>query len=74
MVNSGLVRYAQNISVGLHLLQADEPRDSSGHDVGPNPYELLLSALGACTSVTLRMYAERKQWPLQGVQLRLAHS
>ena len=74
MVNSGIVKYAQNISVGPHLLQADEPRDSGGNDVGPNPYELLLSALGACTSMTLCIYAERKQWPLQGVQVRLAHS
>jgi putative redox protein len=74
MVNTGLVRYAQNISVGPHLLQADEPRDSAGNDVGPNPYELLLSALGACTSMTLCMYAERKQWPLRGVQVRLRHS
>jgi uncharacterized OsmC-like protein len=74
MVNSELVRYAQNISVGPHLLQADEPRDSAGNDVGPNPYELLLSALGACTSMTLCMYAERKQWPLRGVQVRLTHS
>ncbi|HEX8892418.1 MAG TPA: OsmC family protein [Terriglobales bacterium] len=74
MVNSGLVRHVQNISVSPHLLQADEPRDCGGNDVGPNPYELLLSALGACTSMTLRMYAERKQWPLQGVQVRLAHS
>lgn len=61
MVNSGLVRYAQNISVGPHRLRADEPRDSGGNDLGPNPYELLLSALGACTSMTLRMYAEPKQ-------------
>ena len=74
MVNSGNARYAQNISVGPHLLQADEPRDSGGNDVGPNPYELLLSALGACTSMTLLMYAERKQWPLRGVQVRLVHS
>jgi len=74
MVNSGIVRYAQNISVGPHRLQVDEPRDSGGNDVGPDPYELLLSALGACTSMTLCMYAERKQWPLQGVQVRLAHS
>ena len=74
MVNSGIVRYAQNISVGPHVLQANEPRDSGGNDIGPNPYELLLSALGACTGMTLCMYAERKRWSLQGVQVRLAHS
>jgi uncharacterized OsmC-like protein len=74
VVTAGPSKYAQNISVGAHLLQADEPRDSGGNDVGPNPYELLLAALGACTSMTLRMYAERKQWPLKGVQVRLAHS
>jgi putative redox protein len=74
VVNAGLSRYVQNISVGPHLLQADEPGDAGGNDVGPNPYELLLAALGACTSMTVRMYAERKQWPLRSVQVRLAYS
>jgi putative redox protein len=74
VVNSGQSRYVQNISVGFHLLQADEPNDAGGNDVGPNPYELLLAALGACTSMTVRMYAERKQWPLRTVQVRLAYS
>ena len=73
LVNSAS-RYAQNISVGPHLLHADEPADAGGSDVGPTPYELLLAALGACTSMTLRIYAEQKKWPLQGVQVRLAHS
>jgi uncharacterized OsmC-like protein len=74
VVKSGPSRYGQNISVGPHGIQADEPRDVGGNDEGPNPYELLLAALGACTSMTVRMYAERKQWPLQGVEVRLAHS
>src|SRR5882762_3791421 len=63
----------QTIRIGQHRLQSDEPADW-GNDGGPNPYELLLAALGACTSMTLRMYADRKQWPLQGVQVRLGHS
>jgi putative redox protein len=72
-VNSGSRKYAQNISVGPHVLQADEPSEYGGNDVGPNPYELLLAALGACTSMTVQMYAERKQWPLRGVHVSLAH-
>ena len=63
----------QTIRIGPHRLHSDEPADW-GKDRGPNPYELLLAALGACTSMTLRMYADRKQWPLQGVQVRLGHS
>jgi uncharacterized OsmC-like protein len=74
VVKSGVLRYSQNISVGSHVLHADEPGDSGGNDFWPNPYELLLAALGACTSMTVRMYAERKQWPLESVEVRLAHS
>ena len=74
VVKSGLLRYSQKISVGSHVLQADEPGDYGGNDFGPNPYELLLAALGACTSMTVRMYADRKQWPLESVEVRLAHS
>jgi uncharacterized OsmC-like protein len=74
VVKAGPSRFGQNISVGPHLLQADEPRNVGGNDEGPNPYELLLAALGACTSMTVRIYAERKQWPLQGVEVSLAHS
>ncbi len=73
-VNSGNSRYDQIISVGPHVLQADEPNEFGGNDAGPNPYELLLAALGACTSMTVRMYAERKQWPLQGVQVSLSYA
>ena len=73
VVNSERKGLLQTIRIGQHRLQSDEPADW-GNDGGPDPYELLLAALGACTSMTLRMYADRKQWPLQGVQVRLGHS
>src|SRR5260221_13612172 len=73
VVNSEREGLLQTVRIGQHRLQSDEPPDS-GNDGGPDPYELLLAALGACTSMTLRMYADRKQWPLRGVQVRLGHS
>jgi putative redox protein len=57
-----------------HELYADEPEDIGGQDIAPDPYALLLSALGACTSMTLRLYAKHKQLPLQHVRVRLRHS
>ncbi|MEE8433463.1 MAG: alpha/beta fold hydrolase [bacterium] len=56
--------FAQSINAAGHPLRADEPESIGGHDTGPGPYDLLLSALGACTAMTLRMYASRKGWPL----------
>ena len=73
-VNSGASRFIQEISVGPHVFHADEPGDLGGGDVGPNPYELLLAALGACTSMTVRMYAERKKWPLDSVRVGLSYA
>jgi putative redox protein len=65
-------RYAQEIRAGRHVLRADEPVTSGGTDTGPDPYGLFLSALGACTSMTIRMYADRKGWPLTGITVRLS--
>jgi uncharacterized OsmC-like protein len=63
----------QSIEIGDHRLLADEPVAAGGSDAGPNPYELLLSALGACTAMTVRLYAQRKGWPLEGVEVALHH-
>lgn len=65
--------YGQEITAGSHRWSADEPAAAGGHDVGPNPYDMLLAALGACTSMTLRMYAQRKAWPLERVTVTLRH-
>lgn len=65
--------FAQDIRTGRHRLRADEPLSVGGEDSGPTPYGLLLAALGACTAMTLRMYASRKGWPLEHVHVRLSH-
>ena len=66
--------YGQEILAGSHRWSADEPAEMGGHDGGPTPYDMLLAALGACTSMTLRMYAQRKEWPLERVTVTLRHS
>jgi putative redox protein len=63
----------QDVQIGSHALVADEPVEAGGADLGPNPYELLLAALGTCTAMTLRLYADRRQWPLDSVEVRLRH-
>jgi putative redox protein len=67
VVHGSAAGFAQEITIGPHRLTADEP-------AGPTPYDLLLAALGSCTSMTLGMYARRKAWPLQSVTIRLRHS
>jgi putative redox protein len=66
--------FLQEISAGSHRLIADEPIEAGGTDKGLGPYELLLAALGACTSMTVSLYARRKSWPLESVEVRLTHS
>jgi len=72
-VRGGAEGFAQAIEVGRHRLTADEPAPAGG-DAGPSPYDYLLVALGSCTSMTIALYARRKQWPLTGVVVRLEHS
>jgi uncharacterized OsmC-like protein/alpha/beta superfamily hydrolase len=71
---TGVGKFQQTVGVGPHLLVADEPVKAGGLDTGPNPYDLLLAGLGACTSMTLRLYADRKQLPLERVSVKLNHS
>ena len=71
---TGAGRFQQEVVTGVHRLIADEPVDVGGLGSGPNPYDLVLAGLGACTSMTLRLYAERKALPLERVTVRLSHS
>jgi uncharacterized OsmC-like protein len=66
--------FVQDIRVAGHTLTADEPVAAGGGETGPNPYDLLISALGACTSMTVSLYARRKGWPLEAVTVRLHHA
>lgn len=73
VAESGNGPYGQFITAGHHVLGADEPESAGGFDTGADPYELLLSALGACTAMTLRMYATRRKWPVEHIKVRLRH-
>lgn len=71
---AGTGQFTQNVSVGPHVLTADEPPSVGGDNRGPTPYDYVLAGLGACTSMTLRMYANRKRLPLEKVSVALKHS
>lgn len=73
LVVGGATGLAQEIVAHRHRLTADEPKEAGGTDTGPTPYDLLLAALGACTSMTLRIYANHKKLPLEGTRIRLRH-
>lgn len=74
VAETGEGKFTQYLLDGRHRFAADEPVAVGGNDTGPGPYELLLMSLGACTSMTLRLYADRKQIPLERVIVRLKHA
>lgn len=67
-------KYTSTVQAGNHQFIADEPVQLGGADLGPDPYQLLLSSLGACTAMTIKMYAERKEWNIGNVSVELHHS
>ena len=65
--------FAETAHAGAHTMLVDEPIANGGNDTGPDPYSYLITALGACTAMTLRLYARQKKWPLQKVKVQLKH-
>ena len=74
VVRGAATGFAQEIVAGPHQFVSDEPTSVGATDTGPTPYDLLLGAFGSCTSMTIAMYARRKQWPLERVTVHLSHS
>jgi len=73
IVNGNATGFAQNIQIGAHQLTADEPLSYGGTDSGASPYDLILAALGACTSMTIGLYARKRKWPLEKITVSLRH-
>jgi putative redox protein len=73
VAETGRGKFMQEVRVGSHRLIADEPASYGGDDAGPSPYDLLVAALGACTAMTVRLYGDAKQLPLEHVAVRLRH-
>lgn len=72
-IHQGENNFKTVMTVGRHEIIADEPENLGGGDLGPDPYDLLLMSLGSCSVITLRMYADRKKWPLEDVYIELRH-
>lgn len=70
----GTVHYAVSIDAGGHMIVSDEPKARGGGNTGAAPYELVLAGLASCTLITLRMYADRKQWPMAGAHVELGYA
>ena len=73
VVQTGHGKFGTEVHTKSHRFVADEPRSYGGDDTGPTPYDLLLGALGTCTAMTMKMYADRKQWPLEGTRIHVTH-
>ncbi|HET9037308.1 MAG TPA: OsmC family protein [Myxococcaceae bacterium] len=73
MVSGPATGFRTDVEVGGHHLVVDEPTAVGGADEGPTPYEMLLAGLGACTAMTLRIYADRRKWPLERARISLRH-
>jgi len=74
IVHGKVAGFAQQVKIDSHELYADEPASYGGTDTGPSPYDLLLAALGSCTSMTIGLYARKRRWPLENITVSLRHS
>jgi putative redox protein len=72
-IHTGQKKYKTVMNAGRHELVSDEPEHVGGKDLGPDPYDYLLMALGSCTTITMRMYADRKKWPVEDIYIELRH-
>jgi len=71
IIKIGKEKYATEVIIGKHTLVIDEPENIGGKDLGPTPMDLLLSSLGTCKAITMRMYADQKNWPLDNIEISL---